>query len=101
MKRYCLLILFAVAAMSGCSKTNSYTPEEGASGEDIFKSVCIDCHASENGYIFELPARVANSVALADKIQKGSIAMPSFPNIQDDAMERLAQYIIADSKTVE
>jgi len=39
------LLLSAISAailLSGCSR--DYTPTAGASGEDIFKGACMECH---------------------------------------------------------
>jgi len=98
MKKACLTIAVAALAMAGCSKPNNYTSAAGASGADIFKAACIECHKMENGRIFELTADKANAAVIARKISEGGAIMPSFPNIKGEELKGLSQYVIENSK---
>ena len=96
------LMLIAVASVGliGCSKTDSYTPAESASGEDIFYANCTKCHKPEAaGNVMTLSTAMANKDAIIGKVQKGSMGMPAFPNIKGEPAQRLAEFILANSKT--
>jgi cytochrome c551 len=95
-----LLIAVASAGLIGCSKTDNYTPAETASGEDMFYANCTKCHKPEAaGNVMTLNTAVANKEAIIEKIQKGSMGMPAFPNIKGESAQRLAEFILANSKT--
>lgn len=96
-KAYLAIAMVALAA-AGCSKPNTHTPAAGASGADIFKTVCIECHKIENGKIFELAANKANAATIAKRITEGGVVMPSFPNIKGEELKSLSQYVIENSK---
>ncbi|MDO8466051.1 MAG: cytochrome c [Gallionella sp.] len=98
MKKAYLTITVAALAMAGCSKPNNYTPAAGASGADIFKAACIECHKIENGKIFELAADKANAAAIAKKVTEGGKIMSSFPNIKGEELKAVSQYVIENSK---
>ena len=88
-----------VLLVAACSKTSDYTPESGASGEDIFKSACVECHSPmEGGHYFELGTDMNNVGAVSKKINEGSFAMPAFPQIQGEALQGLAEYVLSKSK---
>jgi len=42
---------------------------------------------------------MANKEAITQKIAKGSMSMPAFPNIKGEPAQRLAEFILANSKT--
>ena len=95
-----LLIAVASVGLIGCSKTDSYTPAESASGEDIFYANCTKCHKPEAaGNVMTLSTAMANKDAIIGKVQKGSMGMPAFPNIKGEPAQRLAEFILANSKT--
>ena len=95
-----LLIAVASVGLIGCSKTDSYTPAESASGEDIFYANCTKCHKPEAaGNVMMLNTAMANKDAIIGKVQKGSMGMPAFPNIKGEPAQRLAEFILANSKT--
>ena len=98
MKKAYLALTVAALAMAGCSKPNNYTPAAGASGADIFKAACLECHKIENGKIFELAADNAGAAAIAKKITEGGKIMSSFPNIKGEELKGLSQYVIDNSK---
>lgn len=98
MKKTYLALTVAALAMAGCSKPNNYTPAAGASGADIFKAACLECHKIEGGKIFELAAEKANPAAIADKVTKGGPIMPSFPSIKGEELAGLGKYVIENSK---
>ena len=75
-----------------------YTPAAGASGADIFKAACLECHKIENGKIFELTADNASAAAIAKKVTEGGKIMSSFPNIKGEELTGLSQYVIDNSK---
>ncbi|MCC2680804.1 MAG: Cytochrome c, class [Nitrosospira multiformis] len=46
-----------------------------------------------------LSEKMANKDAIIQKVQKGSMGMTAFPNIQGEPAQRLAEYVLANSKT--
>lgn len=94
-----LLIVSAWAGLVGCSKTDTYTPAENASGEDIFYANCTKCHKPEVGSVMTISSSMANKDAIIQKIHKGSMSMPAFPNIKGEPAQRLAEFILSNSKT--
>jgi len=93
-----LLTAVALAALAGCSKTDTYTPPETASGEDIFYANCTKCHKPETGAVMSLSSSMMNKDAIIQKVQKGSMGMPSFPNIKGEPAQRLAEFVLKNSK---
>ncbi len=99
MKRMMIGLPLMLLLATGCSKSNDYQPDSGASGEDIFKTACVKCHQpKEGGHYFELDKEMANTTAIGDKIGQGSFSMPAFPNIQADALKDLSEYVLSQSK---
>ena len=98
MKKTYLTLAMAALVMAGCSKTNNYTPAAGASGEDIYKAACAECHKKEGGKIFDLSGDKASAAAIAKKVTEGSMMMPSFPGIKAKELTDLSQYVIENSK---
>lgn len=98
MKKTYLTITMVALAMVGCGKVNNYTPAAGASGADIFKAACLECHKIENNKIFELAADKANAAAIAKKVTEGGLMMSSFPNIKAEALAGVSQYVVENSK---
>ncbi|KIO49875.1 cytochrome c [Nitrosospira sp. NpAV] len=95
-----LLAISAFVSLVGCSKTDPYTPPESASGEDIFYANCTKCHKPEAaGNVMTLSSAVANKDAIIQKIHKGSMSMPAFPNIKGEPAQRLAEFVLSNSKT--
>jgi mono/diheme cytochrome c family protein len=93
-----LLTAAALATLAGCSKTDTYTPPENASGEDIFYTNCTKCHKPEAGSVMSLSSSMSNKDAIIQKVQKGSMGMPAFPNIKGEPAQRLAEFVLANSK---
>ena len=94
------LAIAILASLMGCSKTDPYTPPENATGEDIFYANCTKCHKPEApGTVMTLSTAMANKEAITQKILKGSMSMPAFPNIKGEPAQRLAEFILANSKT--
>src|SRR4051795_434288 len=94
-----LLAAIALTTLAGCSKTDTYTPPANASGEDIFYANCTKCHKPETGSVMVLSSSMANKEAIIQKVQKGSMGMTAFPNIKGEPAQRLAEFILANSKT--
>lgn len=95
-----LLAVSALVSVVGCSKSDNYTPPENASGEDIFYANCTKCHKPETaGIVMTLSSATANKDAIIQKIHTGSMSMPAFPNIKGEQAQRLAEFILANSKT--
>jgi len=92
------LTILALASLAGCSKTDNYTPSENISGEDIFYANCTKCHKPETGSVMALSSSMANKDAIIQKVQKGSMGMPAFPNIKGEPAQRLAEFVLANSK---
>ncbi|ARO88623.1 cytochrome C [Nitrosospira lacus] len=101
MKKMTLLLAVCTSvSLIGCSKIDNYTPPESASGEDIFYANCTKCHKPEAaGNVMTLTSSVANKDAIIQKIHKGSMSMPAFPNIKGEPAQRLAEFILSNSKT--
>ncbi len=93
--------LYVTAALavvlSGCAGSNDFTPAADASGEDIFKLACAECHSADVGKIYDLDESMANAAAVKTKIGEGSMAMPGFPNIKGAQLDALADYVLANS----
>ena len=94
-----IMVVYALIALAGCSKTDNYTPSDTISGEEIFNLNCTKCHKPEIGAVMRLSADKVNKDAIIKKIQAGGMTMPSFPNIKDEPAERLAKYILENSKS--
>lgn len=93
------MALFALTVLVGCGSVRDYTPPADASGEAIFSAACTECHKPLKADVaMVLSEGVANKEALIDRIQSGSMRMPAFKNIQGDAADRLADYILANSE---
>ncbi len=100
MKKTTLILTFAaLAGLMGCSRTDPYTPPSDATGEDIFSTNCTKCHKPEAGAAMILSEKMANKDAIIQKVQNGSMGMTAFPNIQGEPAQRLAEYVLANSKT--
>ena len=96
------LLLLAITTMpfvlAGCSR--DYTPVAGASGEDIFKGACMECHEAIEGkenVFYELKSENKNTDYFARKIASGSLLMPKFPNITGDSLKAVSQYALEHS----
>ena len=93
-----IMVVYALIALSGCSKIDHYTPPGTISGEEIFNLNCTKCHKPKVGALMRLSADKASKDAIIKKIQSGGMTMPAFPNIKDEPAERLAKYILENSK---
>ena len=89
-------LLFAsstILLLAGCSR--DYTPVAGATGEEIFKAACLECHEAiegkENIY-YEVSSDKKNAEFFAKKISSGSLLMPKFPNVTGEALKAVSQY---------
>lgn len=95
-----LLATVGLASLIGCAKTDNYTPAETATGEEIFSLNCTKCHKpNTDGSVLVLSAAMANKDAIIKKVQTGSMGMTAFPNIKGEPADRLAEYVLANSKT--
>ncbi len=93
-----IMVVYTLIALAGCSKTDNYMPSDIISGEEIFNLNCTKCHKPEVGAVMRLSANKASKDAIIKKIQSGGMTMPAFPNIKDEPAERLAKYILENSK---
>jgi len=102
MKKEMLCIATAVV-LSGCSGSKDYTPAVGASGKDIFAQACIGCHSSINDTelttFWEITAKNANTAYVTEKITRGSMRMPSFPNIKGAELEAITTFVLEHNKS--
>lgn len=93
-----LLVLSAAVTtlfLAGCSR--DYTPVAGASGEDIFKGACMECHEAVEGkenVFYELASDKKNVEFFSKKISSGSLIMPKFPNITGESLNAVSQYAL-------
>ncbi|MFO7579071.1 MAG: c-type cytochrome [Nitrosomonas halophila] len=91
----CALIL-----LSGCSRTSDYMPSGDATGEQIFKEACVQCHTPVNGNVMVLKAEMANPEAIIERVRNGKgMGMPAFRNLMGDSVESLANYVLENSAT--
>lgn len=98
MKKFLLLTASAALLLSGCSR--DYTPAADATGEDIFKGACMECHEAIEGkdnIFYEIAADKRNADFFAKKISSGSLIMPKFPNITGDGLKAVSQYAFEHS----
>ncbi len=94
------LLLGSSLIMTGCSHQNDYSPSPEASGEQIFAEVCKNCHQPDNnGVIYTLKKENANPGYIRQKIRQGSFMMPNFPNMPDDAINKVGKYVLAHSRS--
>ena len=101
MKKITILLTAVGLAGSliGCSKTDNYTPAATASGEEIFSQNCTKCHKpNTDGSVIVLSPAAANKEAIIKKVQMGSMSMTAFPNITGEPADRLAEYVLANSR---
>ena len=98
-KLNCALTMSALLILVGCGASKDYTPPADASGETIFSSACTECHKPISANVaMILSEKVANKEAIIKKFQSGSMRMPAFKNIQGEAADRLADYVLANSQ---
>ena len=98
MKRLLLLTASAGLFLTGCS--NDYTPVANATGEDIFKGACMECHEAVEGkenIFYEVASEKRNADFFADKVSSGSLLMPKFPNINGEDLKAVSQYAFEHS----
>lgn len=99
MKRLTMLTaVAALAATTGCSVSNDFTPVAGNTGEEIFSNACIDCHAPEGRYIFDISPEKANIETISTIISKGELVMPAFPNIQGAELAAISEFVLAKNR---
>lgn len=93
------LAISGLFILVGCGASSDYTPPANASGENIFSTACTECHKPLSANVaMILSEKVANKEALIKKFQSGSMKMPAFKNIQGEAADRLAEYVLANSQ---
>ena len=99
MKKISLILVSCVfIILVGCTKTDTYTPSNTISGEEIFNLNCTKCHKPEIDAVIRLSSDKISKEAILKQIQSGSMSMPAFPNIKGESGERLAKYILENSK---
>ena len=92
----CLLGL----SLIGCS--NNYAPDPEAKADYIFNTACLECHKpANNTSLFQLKPENANTAYITTKIQKGSFLMPAFPKFSESDLNKLSQYLLEQSETLE
>lgn len=97
-KQNTLILLSLTTLLSACD--NDYTPVANASGEDIFKAACAECHKADKSnpkILYSLAPEKANQAAIADKISNGSMMMPRFPNIKGEQLSSISEYVLSHS----
>lgn len=100
MKRNDFLIALVTVLLVGCGGANDYVPAADATGEAIFSAACSQCHKPLSADVaMALSANMVTKEAIIKQVQTGSMRMPSFTGIQGEAADRLAEYILANSKT--
>ena len=93
------LTISALLILAGCGTSRDYSPPADASGEKIFSTACTECHKPLSADVaMVLSEKVANKEAIIKKFQSGSMRMPAFKNIQGEAAERLAEYVLTNSQ---
>ncbi len=97
MKQSYIFAALIIGLATGCSKTSDYSPAAGAKGEDIFRAACVECHKDTAPKIFELKADEATPATIKQRIAEGNMRMPKFPNIQGESLDKLTEYVLANS----
>lgn len=93
------LTISALFILAGCGTSRDYSPPADASGEKIFSTACTECHKPLSANVaMILSEKVANKDAIIKKFQTGSMRMPAFKNIQGEAADRLAEYVLTNSE---
>ena len=93
------LTISTLFILAGCGASRDYSPPADASGEKIFSTACTECHKPLSANVaMILSEKVANKDAIIKKFQSGSMRMPAFKNIQGEAADRLAEYVLANSE---
>ncbi len=90
-----------IAATTGCSVSNDFTPTAGATGEEIFNSACIDCHTPGGNNVFDISPEKANIDTIATIISQGEMVMPAFPNIQGAELTAISKFVLAKNSSEE
>ena len=94
-----VLTISALFILVGCGASKDYTPPADASGENIFSSACTECHKPLSANVaMILSEKVTSKEAIIKKFQSGSMKMPAFKNIQGEAADRLAEYVLTNSQ---
>ena len=94
-----VLTISALFILVGCGASKDYTPPAEASGENIFSTACTECHKPLSANVaMILSEKVASKEAIIKKFQSGSMKMPAFKNIQGEAADRLAEYVLTNSQ---
>jgi len=102
MKRLTILTAATIiAATTGCSVSNDFTPVAGNTGEEIFSSACIECHTPEGSYIFDISPEKANVETIATIISEGEMVMPAFPNIQGAELVAISEFVLSKNRPAE
>ena len=82
--------------VGACSR--DYAPEANASGEQIYRAACMECHApAANGSIFILSGDHANAGYIAAQIKNGSLLMPAFPKLSSDDLLKISSFAMEHS----
>jgi cytochrome c551 len=93
------LTISALFILAGCGSSRDYSPPTDASGEKIFSTACTECHKPLSANVaMILSEKVANKDEIIKKFQSGSMRMPAFKNIQGEAADRLAEYVLTNSE---
>ena len=98
MKKSLLIIATTSLILTACS--NEYAPTADASGEDIYKAACMECHKPVEGkdnIYYELTADKKNLAYIEAKISEGSLMMPKFPNLTGNSLKAVSQYALEHS----
>ena len=93
-----ILVLIAVMLMTGCARSNQFTPKPEMTGKQIFSVTCIECHKPHGKYVMVLDADMKDVDKIANQVLTGSMSMPSYPNIQGEPARRLAEYVLENSR---
>ena len=95
-----VLTASALFILVGCGASNEYTPPADATGEQIFGTACTECHKPLSSDVaMLLSENMANKESIINKVQSGSMRMPAFKNIDGEAADRLAEYVLSHSDT--
>jgi mono/diheme cytochrome c family protein len=91
-----LIIISSLFILNSCSK--DYSPSEKSTGESMYQTACVQCHKKDdNGIIFAFDPENANVTYITERVKNGSLMMPKFPNIKDDQLKKLSDYVLKNS----
>ncbi|OIO61013.1 MAG: cytochrome C [Alphaproteobacteria bacterium CG_4_10_14_0_2_um_filter_63_37] len=96
MRRVAPVLAASALLLASCGGQESYTPAAGAAPAQIFEQACAACHGDKGQGKFGLLLKIAGhqeQAEVVEKIGKGGVIMPAFPNIASDDRKAVAAWL--------